>query len=194
MLTTAQRGIGLIEMMIGVVIVGILMSVGASNFSEWIQNARIRTAADSLQTGLQRARAEALKRNAQVRFQFTDSMTASCALSTTSMNWLISLDNVVGKCATAPSESNDPRIVEVRPAAEGTASVSLLADQSAIVFNGFGRLTPTPNGPISIDVRSAQGTCVDAGGNRRCLRLVVSAAGQVRTCDPALDNANLRAC
>jgi type IV fimbrial biogenesis protein FimT len=193
-LNRAQRGIGLIEMMIGVTIVGILMSVGVSNFSQWIQNARIRTAADSLQAGLQRARAEALKRNAQVRFQLTSSTTASCALSATSLNWIVSLDSVAGKCATAPSETVDPRIVEVRPAAEGTASVSVLADRSAIVFNGLGRVTPTPAGPISIDVRSAQGTCVDAGGTRRCLRLVVSAAGQVRACDPAVDSGNLRAC
>jgi type IV fimbrial biogenesis protein FimT len=56
-----------------------------------------------------------------------------------------------------------------------------------VAFNGLGRITPTPAGTITYDISNPTGgTCLAAGGKMRCLRLEVSASGQVRMCDPNL--------
>jgi type IV fimbrial biogenesis protein FimT len=56
-------------------------------------------------------------------------------------------------------------------------------------FTPLGRTTPAtlPAGNVAVfDVSSASGTCAAAGGDMRCLRVVVTAAGQIRMCDPAV--------
>jgi type IV fimbrial biogenesis protein FimT len=70
-----KRGFSLIELMIGVAILAILLSAVIPSFKVWIQNAKIRTAAESLKNGLQLARLEAIRRNERVFFSLvgTDS-------------------------------------------------------------------------------------------------------------------------
>ena len=58
----------MIEMMIGVALLGILFGLAAPNFKAWLMNSRIRNAAESIQNGLQRARAEAVAQNTNVEF------------------------------------------------------------------------------------------------------------------------------
>ena len=110
---------------------------------------------------------------------------------------MLSLQNPTGACATAiadPSDLNPPApgIIQMRPGAEGSRNAVVAAGQSLIIFNGLGRVTPVPAGDIDIDVSNPTGgACVGVGlhatpaGPMRCLRLVVSAGGQVRMCDPA---------
>lgn len=67
-----NRGVSLIELAVGITIIAILMATGLPSFSVFIQNSRIRTVAESIQNGLQRARAEALQTNSTVRFQLNN--------------------------------------------------------------------------------------------------------------------------
>ena len=56
-----------------------------------------------------------------------------------------------------------------------------------MAFNSLGRVTNAAGGSVTIDVfNPAGGDCVALGGNMRCLRIVVAAAGQVKMCDPAV--------
>ena len=48
----------LIEMLIGLVILGVLMALGVPSFFAWLQSTQVRNAAESIQNGLQLARAE----------------------------------------------------------------------------------------------------------------------------------------
>lgn len=191
----AHRGFSLIELIVGIVILGVLMAMAAPRFSDWLRNARIRTAAEAIQNGLQLARAEAVRRNATVRFQLVSTIDDTCALATTGPHWVVSMVNPAGQCATAPSDTAAPRIIQVRNRAEGSEQTQVAAGQSAFVFNALGRLMPVPGANVEIDISSTTGgTCVASGGSVRCLRLVVSAGGQIRMCDPALPAGDAQAC
>ena len=186
-----MRGFTLIELVVVLAVLAILLAAGASNFSVWITNSRIRATAESIQNGLQMARAEAVRRNTPIRFQFVDNLTSTCVLSTTASNWIVSFDNPAGDCDAAPlnerflvsdtTNNPAPRIIQSRAATEGSRNIVIAAGQSSIVFNGLGQA----NAPVTINVSpvSGAGTCT----SQRCLRVTVSAGGQVRMCDPSLD-------
>ncbi len=194
----------LIELMVGIAITAILFTLAAPGFSLWIQGTHIRTAAEAVQNGLMLARGEAVRRNSSVRFQLTDTLDNTCALSTTGTNWVVSLSDPAGLCASAPPDPADPNppapaIIQARAGAEGSRNALVAADQSAVVFNGLGRVTPVPAGNININITNPiGGACVTdpSPGPMRCLRIVVSTGGQVRMCDPAFvfSNTNPQGC
>ncbi|OGA35991.1 MAG: hypothetical protein A3F75_09760 [Betaproteobacteria bacterium RIFCSPLOWO2_12_FULL_64_23] len=199
----------LIELMVGLAIVAALFSLAAPSFSNWIQNTHIRTAAEAIQNGLMLARAEAVRRNALVRFQLTDTLDNSCVLSTTGTNWVISQDDPTGACASAipdPSDLNPaaPRLIQLRAGAEGSRNALVAADQATIVFNGLGRrsIPGVALGDININITNPiGGNCVPtlpavpgAGETMSCLRVVVSTAGQVRMCNPKFVSPDPQGC
>ncbi len=197
----SPRGFSLVELIIALAIGGVLLAIGAPNFVSWLRNTEIRTAAEAIQNGLQLARGEAVRRNSAIRFQLTSTTGNDCALSTTVSNWVISYDDPAGACAAAPLNESfpvtdtinnpAPRIIQVRPAAEGSRNAVVAAGQSTFVFNGLGRLTPVPaSSPININISLPNaGTCKADGGTVRCLRVTVTTGGQVRMCDPAFPTA-----
>jgi type IV fimbrial biogenesis protein FimT len=180
----------LIEIAVGLTIFAILLALAAPSFSTWLQNSKIRTTAEAINNGLQLTRAEAVQRNAVVRFQLTTTLTASCALSTADSNWVISLDDPSGACDSTPSDTVAPRIVQTRPAAEGSTNTVIAADQAAIAFNGLGRQSSIGGAPlttVNINISSAT-------ANTRNLRVSVSSGGQTRMCDPALPSTDPQGC
>lgn len=189
-----QEGVSLIELAIGLLIISLLVAMAVPGFRDWIQSTQIRTAAESILNGLQLARTEAVRRNSQVRFQLTDSVDNACGLSTVDANWVISQDDPSGSCDSASSDTVAPRIVQVRPTAEGSANAVVAAGQSTIIFNGLGRVTPVPAGDVNIDITNTTGGSCAPAGSMRCLRVVVSPGGQVRLCDPALASTNPQGC
>lgn len=179
------RGFSLVELIVGMAIFGILLSIAIPAFSNWLRNARVRTAAEAVQNGLQLARAEAVRRNNAVRFSLVTTTDDTCALAAAGPSWVVSMDDPAGKCSTAASDTVAPRIIQSRSGAEGSSATSIAAGQSAFVFNSLGRLTPAPAGDVAIDISSPTALCLNTGPVR-CLRVVVSIGGQIRMCDPAL--------
>jgi type IV fimbrial biogenesis protein FimT len=203
-----EAGFTLVELLIGVTIMGILLVMGLPSFKSWIQNTQIRTATEAIQNGLELARAEAVRRNTQVRFQLTNSLDNTCALTKASGNWVVSLDDPTGDCAGA--KLNDafaigdavnnpaPRIIQVRQAGEGSANVVVGSKEvgggaqiydGSITFNGVGRIiasSVTPGNSVQIDITNpvVGGNCVSAGGPMRCLRVTISSGGLIRACNP----------
>jgi len=196
-LSRSNRGFTLIELMIGLAVLGILLAVALPAWNRFLQNTKIRNAAELTISGLNLARVEAMRRNTAVRFQLVSDLTSSCSASTSGLSWVVSLTDPSGACNQAPSESTAPRIIQKRSGLEGTAGVVLAATGgSGAVFNGLGRVTS--GGLTQIELSSMQGTCehVDpTNGTRRCLRIVISAGGQARMCDPKVaDNTDPRFC
>jgi type IV fimbrial biogenesis protein FimT len=179
-----QSGMSLIELMIGIVVLGILLALGAPTFSRWTQSSQIRNSAEAIHNGLMLARAEAVRRNTTVRFQLVTTTTSACALSDTGANWVVSLDTPAGACDAAPSDNVAPRIVQVRSAAEGSRNAAVDAGGvSLITFNGTGQATG--GAPAAINVTNPTGGACAAGGPMRCMRVTVATGGQIRMCDPA---------
>lgn len=70
MLKLAQprlRGFSLVELLVVVAVLGLVLMLGLPNVSAWLQNTQIRNSAEAMISGLQLARAEALRRNRVVR-------------------------------------------------------------------------------------------------------------------------------
>lgn len=191
MLRRAHRGMSLVELMIGLVIMALLMMIGLPNMSIWLNNTQIRTTGETLLAGLQLARTEAVKRNQIVRFQMVSDLTSGCAIAAGGKSWVVSLDDPTGACDAAPSDAVAPRVIQTRSGSEGTERANVAGTPAATVhFNGLGRLT-SPGGAANMSqiliTNPVGGTCehVD-GGSMRCLRIDISIGGEAKMCDPAV--------
>lgn len=190
-----QRGVSLIETMIGLVIVSLMLAVGAPSVSAFMQNTHIRNAAEAVQNGLSLARMEAVHRNTNVRFVLGagGAWTVGCVTTVADLDG----DGVV----------DCPATIQARTAAEGSANATVALSEvvastnaaaaspvitTEISFNGMGRVRTLPAGNNAVVNISnpTGGTCAAAGGAMRCLRVVVSTGGQVRMCDPKLTASN----
>lgn len=90
-----DQGFSLIELLITLVIAGILLAMGIPPLLTVIASTQSRTVAEAIQSGLKLARAEAIGRNAPMRFQLVTDLTSACAYSTSSMLWVVTQTNQV---------------------------------------------------------------------------------------------------
>jgi type IV fimbrial biogenesis protein FimT len=162
-----QRGFSLIELCIGLAVLAILISFAVPGMRTWLQNSQLRSTAESIQNGLQLARSEAVRRNVFVTFNLSG------------VGWTVNAAGVTQPVQTGTTET------------AGKSQVA--ATQTAVQFSGVGRVTPPADTTFDI-TNSSAGTCVAAGGPVRCLRVTVSAGGQIRMCDPAATTGTAAAC
>lgn len=205
MLTSRRRcrGVTLIELMIGVSLVAIVLALAMPSFSVGAQNRQIRSAADAIQNGLTVAKTEALRRNRSVTFELQPNAAWRVGCTTT--------DTTV-----VDGEQVCPETLQTRSATEGSTQTTVTPRQivgtatgteaSTQVFTGniaftpLGRVAPAtlPAGNVAVFrvTHATGGNCVSAAtpGPMRCLTVVVTAAGQVRMCDPATTAGDPRAC
>jgi type IV fimbrial biogenesis protein FimT len=186
-----QHGFTMIEVMVVVTIVSLVLLFGVPTMSSWMQSSQIRNASESIQSGLQLARNEAVARNDSVQFVLT-----TVAGGGTASDWTVRCVTPTANCPGVGNVAPAKTEIEKRVAAEGSANVQVATAQPTIVFNGMGRVTPTPAGTIQIDITNPTGgTCAAVGGAMRCLRVMITSGGQSRMCDPALAlAANPRGC
>jgi len=204
-----SKGFSLIEIAISLAVLGILIAAGIPSLRLWIQSTQVRTAAESIQNGLQLARAEAVRRNVNVRFQLTTSIDANCAISTTGTNWVVSLSDPTSACATLATETSTTGVIQARSNKEGSPNAEVSSPtntQAAIFFNGLGRqasgtvttgvTTPNPTVPVTFNIANSKGgSCTTATSNGiRCMNVVVSTGGNIRMCDPMLSSSDPQGC
>ncbi|XLZ70308.1 GspH/FimT family pseudopilin [Massilia sp. SR12] len=183
-----QAGLGLIELMVGVSIMAILLAAGTPSFLRWMQDAQNRAAAESVLNGLQLARMESLRRNAQVNFKLTD--------KDGKVAWSVGCKVPNADCPAEiqvrqPREGGEaPRLgvnkdVLAQPVAPGHFDAAIAPGAGlldGVTFNYLGQAPGAGNGN---DVTRIDISNPNVAQARRYV-IVISAGGQVRMCDPAL--------
>lgn len=192
-----QRGFNLVEASVTLAVLALLTALMAPGVVEWLRSTQVRNVAESVQNGLQKARMEALKRNQVVTFWLVSPSPAgrpdnTCALASNSGSWVISLQDPSSLCATAPSPTTAPMIVETYGATGTGITVAALASDGAtaatsVSFNGVGQSVQTGTPLARIDLSHS------LSGARR-LRVAISTGGSVRMCDQDVASTDPRAC
>ena len=163
--------------MIAIAILGIVLAMAVPSYRAFIQNSRIRAAAESIQNGLQVARAEAVKRNAQVQF-----------LWGAGSSWTVGCVAVTANC---------PATIQSRATGEGSSAsiivTSVPAASTTVVFNNFGAVSsPVATTPTQFDV-DVDAAVLPAADSRE-LRITIGVGGNARMCDPNVSLPDPRAC
>lgn len=194
----AAQGFSIIEVVITIAVMGILLAASLPSIGDWLRSVRVRNATEGIVNGLQQARGEAVRRNRPVSFSLVTGDAASptelsnsCALSSSSASWVVSLNSPAGACGMAPSPGGT--LVAKRAAGDGSSGVTVAAVRAdgttaatQVTFNGFGQV-------VNADAIGRIDLSATAGGGRS-LRVLVGNGGAVRACDPAAATGDPRAC
>jgi len=171
-----SSGMTLIELMIGVAILGVVVMIALPNFRQMLRNYEVRAAAESVANGLHRARTEAIAKNTDVFFQ----LGAGTA-------WTVDFVN-------KPVVTDPP--LDSRASNEGSPNASLTAlatdlvtPATRITFNNLGQVIA--NVPAAPTLAQVNVTGTEA---TQTLRVTIGAGGNARVCDPSLPAGNVRAC
>jgi type IV fimbrial biogenesis protein FimT len=169
-------GFSMIEVMVAITIVAILLGVAMPSFQSMLLGIQVKTAAEALNNGLQLAKGEAVRRNANVTFTLG-----------TGTAWTVG-------CATPILDTNAdgvdecPAVIQRRANEINSGNVTLAvapAGATSVTFSGLGRaLTTNPITSLN----------VGATGTNRTLRILIS-GGSIRMCDPNIvSTGNARKC
>lgn len=179
-----ERGLTLIELLIGLAIVSVLLALGIPSFSSMIQNAQVRSAGESILNGLHAARNEALRRNVSIRFNLTD--------TTGKVTWTVTCVVTTTDCPADPiqsysaAEGGGNARVGISTAIIIPAYTTVLAagtglsSGAGVTFNNLGSVLPANAGSDinRIDITNA----IDSDVRR--LVIVLGTGGAIRMCDP----------
>jgi type IV fimbrial biogenesis protein FimT len=173
----------LIELIIVVAILTITASLAMPSYRAWIQNTQLRTAAESIQNGLQKARTEALKRNANTVFTLGANAT-----------WTVGCATTVGDL-DGDGLADCPAVIERRSSGDGSSTNITITEvptgATQAVFTSLGmKSTTVANQLTEVTVDLSTLTATES----RELKVTISNGGEVRTCDPNAGASDPRKC
>jgi type IV fimbrial biogenesis protein FimT len=163
-----QHAFSLIELLVGIAVISLLLGLGIPSFRSWVINSQIRDGAEAILNGIQIARANAIQQNRLVVFDLTAQNGATPA------KWWVRLDTNV---------LNGPDIQSWTGAEGAKNTVMTPAGGTRVSFNGLGQRVSNGDGSAAltqVDVTSATSNSAEI----RPLRIVVSASGSPKMCDP----------
>lgn len=193
----ASSGFTLVELLVGMALLGILLAMGLPAFSNYMGNAKIRAAAANFHAAVQYARTESIRRNGGVEIILTDDAPVegnvnTNNLSDTGRHWMVR-SLVAGTTDTFT-------LLQAKSAQEGGVrsggvGVVVTGTTSRVAFNGLGGTSVGAVARFAFTSPGA-GACTDASGTgpMRCLDVRVSTTGQARLCDPVVAAGDSRAC
>jgi type IV fimbrial biogenesis protein FimT len=198
MVRAKQRGISLVEIAIGLAILGISFAWAIPSYSVWIQNTKIRNMAESVVNGLQLARSEAIGRNAQVQFVLSNSNASNAVedddLGTlgnnTGTNWIVrAILPPVGGVPDYAYVSGSIGVEGSNTATVEAGDMAITGGVNAVTFNGFGRLM-TINDDDTAPIRKIciRSSALTVANGARILEIEIGLAGQIKMCDPSITN------
>ena len=166
MQTQFNKGFTIIELMIAIIILTILLSIAIPSYRTITANTQIRSTTESIRSGLQIARAEAIKRNDTVKFTLANDS-----------SWVVGCQNVTANC---------PATIQNKTAKEtSTSTISLVKTGSNdVAFNAFGMRIAAAGQLSQVNVDNNI-----SGIDTRDLRVTIEAGGAARVCDPNVGTA-----
>ncbi|MBS0339281.1 MAG: GspH/FimT family pseudopilin [Proteobacteria bacterium] len=186
-----SRGFTLVEMAVTLAVLALLLMMAMPSIGTWMSNTRIRNTAEALQSGLQAARLEAVRRNESVSFYLLSltspsTMDDSCALSASGASWAINTSSPAGKCKSgsvlasrAAGDAGGSVRVSAGHSSDNTNKTTVGDSATTVTFNSFGRVS---NIDAAINRLRVTGPADDV--NYVDLMLIVDSGGSVRMCDP----------
>lgn len=166
--------------MIVIAIFSITLTFGVSSYRTWVQNTQIRNAAASIQNGIQRARAEAVKCNANVAFTLG-----------TASSWTVTHVTACGDLVTGAAAGTT---VESRSSGEGSKNVTVAVTPAGppaattLTFSNLG--TVVANADASAPLTQIDLSSSVAAPQLRTLRVAIGPGGNARVCDPNLPSSS----
>jgi len=170
-----QTGFNLIEVVIVLAIIAVILTFGLPGFRDWSQNTQIRSTAESIQSGLQSARSEAVRRNVGVEFSLSGNLGSAGGTG-----WTI-------------AQVNSPTVaIQSKPDNESSSRVVVTTVPSGadmITFDGTGRAWTGNAGKNRDGTAFLTRINIDSNGmsaaESRDLSIVIDAVGgRIRMCDP----------
>jgi type IV fimbrial biogenesis protein FimT len=177
-----SAGFSLTELMLAVAVLGTLMMVGLPSFQQMLRNYEVRVAAESVANGLQRARAEAVARNANVQLVLSVDAGPPEVYS-----WTV--DYVTKPVPTDPPIDTWTSFDGARHMSGVSLAEDLATPATIITFNQLGQVIA--NVPASPTLRQVN---LSVPGASQSLRVIIGAGGNARVCDPNLPAGNIRKC
>jgi type IV fimbrial biogenesis protein FimT len=174
-------GASLVELMIGIAIFAIAMGMGVPSYRAWIQNTQIRTAAESLQNAMQKAKVEAVKRNANVEF-----VLAADPIWKIKLAGGIEIERVNQE--EFKTHSNGGAVVQ---------NVTLAVTPNTattLTYTGLGQLADNADGTAKISIISLDSSTLSAAESRNLQINVGDINGNAKICDPNLNNDSPSVC
>lgn len=158
--TKAPRGFTLIELLVVVTVAAVSMGLAAPAFAELVANYRVRSGADSLINGLNYARAEAVRRNTNVRFSL-----------------------IGGGSGWTVTQVSDGAVLQTR---SNNDSPGL----SAVSGNASTAVTFIPTGLVQSGAQLGEITVAGPNGGTEARRINIFGGGLIRMCDPGVSTDN----
>ena len=156
MVAHRQRGLSLVELLVGLVVLSVLVSLAAPSFSRIVAEQRLRQVGSALRISLATARSEAVKRNEAVSLikQGSDWSTGWCIEAGKTSN-----------CSAQPIQQFNVASDQITVLKDGATA------GTEINFNPWGRVTSCPEFLLS----------TTAAGSACALCLVVTTDGRVES-------------
>lgn len=183
-----QAGVTLIEMAVAMVILGILAGLALPSFSSYLAGTKVRAVADNLQSGLQTARMEALKRN---------NTTAFLLLGDTGNDWMVNLSEAAStnwqtttaNASACAGGSTVTATYQIQKSCGENGGVTVFAN-----FSPSNYVTFTPQGRASAAVANPQiDLCAANTTSKYSIRIF--SGGQLKICDRSITSStDMRHC
>lgn len=186
-----QRGVTMVEIMTVLVIMSVVSFLTVPDIISALGNARIRSSAETMLSGLQRARTDAMRNNLPVTFWLMShnsdrTLDNGCAQSSVTLSFVVSGADPSGQCLAAASDTGTPAIRFRHSAGDSAQSIvaggtagNRATPATSVTFSGYGRITA---GDLRfIDIDSA-----NPSNDSRAMRIEMTNSGVIRLCEPHL--------
>lgn len=168
-----QRGFTMVELAVVMSVIAILTTIALPSFMAMIGNAQIRTVGESFRNGLQLTRAEAVKRNQQVRFKLN-----------ADNSWEVGCVTVVGD-TDGDGVEDCPAIITKKASKEGSSTKIQVTKTGSdnVIYTSFGVQAGVAGQLQKLEITNTNLSASDA---RNINVLFPMGTGTIRMCEPAI--------